>query len=284
MLMRFFALLFAWMFLVSAAFAVPAPKDWGDNEWYQYIEATVTLGLGEATGAVLEAAGQKVVTVPVLDVYSALSGAGAATKPALSKWLEKKMADAQNADDLDRLERYQAYHTALMTGDDARLKSYLKKAYAKAQGGSGSIGGDESVGIDHASTPTTFVNLGRQHEAIGVWQDSGGLKMRIYPGDGGEYIGTIESIPKTSKYAAVQGDFMFTDARAPSKTELRSNHGYTRADKADKLKEYPDSPLTITVSGDSLSLTQKCPGYNSSGWHPELKMTTQTVTYKRVGD
>ena len=94
------------VFLFAVLLAAPAhaaPKDWSDNEWYQYFEAAVTTLAGEAPGHFAKQAGTVAVT-PVTDVYAALSASGSAVKPGLTLWLHRKMEEA-----------------ALATGDNSRL-------------------------------------------------------------------------------------------------------------------------------------------------------------------
>src|SRR5690242_6985439 len=110
--MRKLLVLFA---VLIAAAAQAAPKDWSDNEWYQYFEAAVSTLAGEAPGHFARQAGTVAVT-PVTDVYSALSATGSAVKPGLTFWLHRKMEEATLAGDTARADRYQAFETALATG------------------------------------------------------------------------------------------------------------------------------------------------------------------------
>jgi len=107
---------------------LPPPKDWSNNEWYQHLEAGVGIMLGEAPGTVAKVAGTTagIAAGELVDIYSSLSAVGATAKPALHAWLQKKMREAAEAGDFDRLDRYQAYDTALSTGDNSRLKQYMK--------------------------------------------------------------------------------------------------------------------------------------------------------------
>lgn len=116
------------LLLLMTPAAQAGPADWGESDWYKYFDATVGLAAGEAySGAKVFPKGVG-GRFPVVDVYSALGGMSAAVKPGLLSWLSKKMRDAVAAGDYNRLDGYQAYHTALATGDMEPLKKVQKRA------------------------------------------------------------------------------------------------------------------------------------------------------------
>jgi hypothetical protein len=100
--------------VASSAFALSKPADWNQNDWVKFIEEGVQIGLGEA----LSKAGS---AVPLVDVYSALSGLGGVTKVGMQEWLEGKIAEASDQNNQGLVERYQAYHSCL-NGDCSRLR------------------------------------------------------------------------------------------------------------------------------------------------------------------
>lgn len=188
--MRHAAVLLLALLLTTAAHA--APKDWSDNEWYQYFEAAVTTLVGEAPGHYAKMAGTVAVT-PVTDVYAALSGAGSAVKPGLLIWLQRKMEEAHDVGDLDRADRYQAFHTALATGDDARLRGLLEEARQRAK--------EAEAASD---PPASFPKVGQlsQHPFNGRWKTTWGtMDLRI--SDDGSANGTYSY--KSTKGVAVRG-------------------------------------------------------------------------------
>ncbi len=116
-LMNKFAMaILAIIFSINAAFALAQPKDWSNNEWYQYFEMAVTTVGGEGPGHFAKQFGA-VSAAPLVDVYSALSGVGSAVKPGLIVWLRKKRVEAELAGDNERGNKYQAYESALANED-----------------------------------------------------------------------------------------------------------------------------------------------------------------------
>jgi hypothetical protein len=99
---------------VGNAFALSKPADWSQNDWEKFIEEGVQVSVGEA----LSHAGS---AVPLVDVYSALSSFGSATNVGLRLWLNRKMQDAEDANNMALVDKYQAYASCL-DGDCSRLK------------------------------------------------------------------------------------------------------------------------------------------------------------------
>lgn len=127
------------MIVLFSSSALAAPKDWSDNEWYQFFEQAVTTSLGEAPGAAAQTFGG-VAAAPIMDVYSALSGIAGASKTALTMWLQQKRITAELNNQTAKGDLYQAYETALTTGDNSRLKALLEEYDAKRRGGSPAAG------------------------------------------------------------------------------------------------------------------------------------------------
>jgi hypothetical protein len=108
----------AFLSCFGAGDAYARPADWNQNDWVKFIEEGVQIGLGEA----LSHAGS---AVPLVDVYSALSAFGGSTNVGLHKWLQAKMVDA--GDNQELINKYQAYDTCLTTPDCSRLKALAEK-------------------------------------------------------------------------------------------------------------------------------------------------------------
>ena len=111
-----------------------APADWGESDWYKFIEMTVTLTADKLHGGIkvpswMRTSKPVAGRLPLLDVYNALSAGGATAKPWLDSWLKRKMEAAVLADEMDKLDVYQAYRTAL-NGDPRRLREIQRKAQA----------------------------------------------------------------------------------------------------------------------------------------------------------
>jgi hypothetical protein len=96
--------------VASSTFALPKPADWSESDWEKFIEEGVQIGLSGALDKVGSA-------TPAVDVYAALSAFGASTNVGLRLWLNRKMAETE---DQDKINRYQAYFTCL-GGDCSRL-------------------------------------------------------------------------------------------------------------------------------------------------------------------
>jgi hypothetical protein len=107
-------LAFLFCVVASSAFALSKPADWSQSDWEKFIETGVQIGLGEA----LSKAGS---AVPLVDVYSALSAFGSSTKTGLQLWLNRKMQDAEDQNNVALVDRYQAYQSCL-NGDCSRLR------------------------------------------------------------------------------------------------------------------------------------------------------------------
>ena len=130
---RVVALALLFCVVASSAFALPKPADWSESDWEKFIEEGVQIGLSGALDKVGSA-------VPLVDVYSALSAFGSSTNVGLRLWLNRKMAETE---DPDKINKYQAYFSCL-GGDCARLKALTAAATrtvrlrpAKRRAGSG---------------------------------------------------------------------------------------------------------------------------------------------------
>lgn len=143
----------------QAAFAKPA--DWSNNEWYQFFEQAVTTSLSEAPGAAAQTFGG-VAAAPIVDVYSALSGIGSATKPALIIWLRNKRVSAELEGNTKKADLYQAYETALANDDSSRLKELLADYEAKQRGTAA-----DTKAASATEAPASQFNLN------GVWEAKG---------------------------------------------------------------------------------------------------------------
>jgi hypothetical protein len=123
--------------LLLWALVVPslaAPADWGESDWYKYIEMTVTVTMDKVHGGMKVPGWMKSTKpvggrLPLLDVYAALSAAGSSVRPGLTAWLNNKMLEANEANDLHRLNVYQAYKSAL-NGHPGPLRRLREKAQA----------------------------------------------------------------------------------------------------------------------------------------------------------
>lgn len=68
-----------------------------------------------------------VAATPIVDVYSALSGIGGATKPGLIMWLRNKRVSAELDGNINKANLYQAYETALANDDSSRFKELARQ-------------------------------------------------------------------------------------------------------------------------------------------------------------
>lgn len=283
------ALLLAASSAVDQALAFPKPADWGNNEWYQFFECAVTTVAGETPGHFAKQFGG-VAATPVVDVYSALSGAGAAVKPALITWLKQKEVEAELNNDLERLNRYQAFETALATGDDARLKSLLAEYEVKRRTLMGAQQGGVSTNVTAPSKPTTTVAVDDKiwRKMVDRWRNvQSGTEIRIYFGDGEELVAACEKVSPTSKFAVNNGDLIFTHAFASGDNKVHSTRGSAFSEKLDNLKPYDKCKVDVTISSDgkALTLVQETPKYSPSKkeWRPDV-MITVTEHFARAGD
>ncbi len=118
------------------------PSGWLEGDWEKFIEATVTIVLGEQYSRAVvfpEGVGGR---FPLVDVYSALSAMGSATKPALQLWLNNKAAEAYANEDFDQGDRYRAFYSCL-TWNACRELAEMQKAtqsYLNTEGVPQSIG------------------------------------------------------------------------------------------------------------------------------------------------
>jgi hypothetical protein len=119
------------VFIVAATQAVPAQDTsvWQAGDWMDFIEEAVTniIDYGLDVGA----AGGVGGAMPLTDLYSGLAALPHATRQGLRIMLEGRMQEANFANDLQRLDLYQAYYTALTTGDHSRLDA-LKAQHQRA--------------------------------------------------------------------------------------------------------------------------------------------------------
>ena len=115
--------------VASSAFALPQPKDWSESDWEKFIEESVGIGLSGALDKVGSA-------TPIVDLYSALSAFGSSTNVGLRLWLNRKMAETE---DPEKINRYQAFFTCL-GGDCARLKALAATGGAEATAGANAAG------------------------------------------------------------------------------------------------------------------------------------------------
>lgn len=108
------------------------PADWGESDWYKFVEMTVSVTLDKVHGGIKGIPGLSPVNgrIPAMDAYAALSAAGSSVKPGLTVWLQAKMRAAEAAGDYQRLNGYQAYYTALVNGDKGPLLQHLRKVQA----------------------------------------------------------------------------------------------------------------------------------------------------------
>lgn len=147
---RALCLLITTALLVANALVSPVradPADWGESDWYKFIEMSVSVGLDKLHGGIEQVPrwmNQKPVNgrLPLLDAYAALSAAGSTVKPGLTFWLHGKMREARDAGDWDRLDGYQAYDTALQTGNQGPLRRFLKERARRAREKSKDKGGE----------------------------------------------------------------------------------------------------------------------------------------------
>jgi hypothetical protein len=93
------------------------PADWTEDDWVKFVEEAVQIGLGDALSKTDS-------SVPLGDVYAALSSLDGSTEAGLHTYLQSKMREAADNNDTDRLDKYQAYDTCLMTADCSRLQQY----------------------------------------------------------------------------------------------------------------------------------------------------------------
>lgn len=257
----------------NAAFAIPAPKDWSNSEWYQFIEAAVTTVVGEGPGHYAKQFGG-VSAAPIMDVYSALSGVGSAVKPGLIMWLRKKAVEAQNAGDIERGNRYQAYETAIANDDNSRLKQLLTEYDEKRKG------------LAPGSTAAATAPNAQWRKMVGLWRNQdNGNEVRIYFGEGNELVGAMQTV-KTTNYSGRPGDLLFTHGYATSGNSVKSNRGICYGLKGDAIKPHDRClfQLTISADGNTLTLNRQSFQYavGATTWLDSYVM--HKLTYKRIGD
>lgn len=128
------------------------PKDWSNNEYFLFIEKAVSDTASNMHEGAAKAVGGSAMA-PLTDVYAGLSAAASASKPAFLMWLDGKIMDANDANNLDQMDRYQAFRDALATGNNQRLLS-IQKDHQKAldkQNNTSRPG--ESLPVDPATQP-----------------------------------------------------------------------------------------------------------------------------------
>jgi len=134
----------------SNAFAVPKPADWSQNDWEKFIEEGVQIGLGEALNSVGSA-------TPMVDIYSGLSAIGSSTNVGLRLWLNRKMQDAEDQNNMALVDKYQAYASCL-DGDCSKLKQLAES------GGGGGGGASAAPGAGSACLPVQTINQPESRE------------------------------------------------------------------------------------------------------------------------
>jgi hypothetical protein len=118
--------------LVPMTATATPPAQWHDSDWVKFIDSAVGIAVGEAASA----AGS---SVPIADVYSALSAIGSSTKTGLQLHLRRKIADAYAKGDDARGDRYNAFYSCL-TWDECDEMRKIEKAHEAAKPASGSEG------------------------------------------------------------------------------------------------------------------------------------------------
>lgn len=259
------------LFLVSVppALALPPPKDWSNNEWYQFFEAAVTTVVAEGPGHVAKEFGG-VSAAPIMDVYSALSGVGSAVKPGLLSWLRRKAEAAALAGDVERGNKYQAYETALANEDNSRLKELLNE-YERAKAKSRSA-------LSAQQAPW--------RKMVGRWRTQSGNTMRIYYGDPDELVAAYEYIKPDYNYAVKAGDLSFTHGFADAPNSVKSDRGLCYGLKGDGIKVHQNCKVRMTISPDaqSISVTRQDFQYPIGGKEWLSTFVMNNYTYTRVGD
>lgn len=254
---------------VSPALAFPPPKDWSNNEWYQFFEAAVTTVVAEGPGHVAKEFGG-VSAAPMMDVYSALSGVGSAVKPGLVFWLHRKAEAAALAGDVERGHKYQAYETALANEDSSRLKELLAE-YERAKAKS-------KAAVSGQQAPW--------RRMVGTWRTQSGNVMRIYFGDPNELVAAYESVKPDYGYAVRPGDLSFTHGFADAPNSIKSDRGLCYGLKGDAIKVHQNCKVRMTISPDcqSINVVRQDYQYPVGGteWLPTFVMNT--YTYTRISD
>jgi hypothetical protein len=71
--------------------------------------------------------------VPLVDVYSALSGTSGAVRAGLQIWLRRKMEEVADSNNTSLLDKYQAYYTCLTEANCSRLQQYAASSQPPPQ-------------------------------------------------------------------------------------------------------------------------------------------------------
>lgn len=121
--------------MLTPSRTLAGPADWLESDWAKFIELSITVALSKVYEGLKVPASMRTSTpvggkFPMLDAYSALSATGSSVKPGLTVWLQAKMREAADAGDYERLNGYQAYYTALTTGEKAPLEALQRRAQA----------------------------------------------------------------------------------------------------------------------------------------------------------
>lgn len=109
--------------LLACVLSVAAAQD--ESQWRTFIDQ-----VAEGTGQAVEAAIGELLPPGVDDVAAALMESPDIVKTGLQLWLQGKMRDAALAEDWNRLDRYQAFHSCLATGDCGRVQQLTATAPA----------------------------------------------------------------------------------------------------------------------------------------------------------
>jgi uncharacterized protein YegL len=107
-------LIVAALLITTSALAQTPPSQWLDNDWVKFIEASVTVTLGEQYSRAVAFPAGVGGRFPLVDVYAALSAVGGSTKTALQFHLRTKMVEAD--ENSDAYWRYWAYYVCLTHG------------------------------------------------------------------------------------------------------------------------------------------------------------------------
>lgn len=148
---------------------LPRPADWSQSDLYNFVESAVQIAVGDAHGAY----GGR---IPLVDVYSTISGVSAAVKPGMILWLRRKMADAATAEDFARFDRYNAFYTCLSKDDCTELRALEQELRDREP--VGPTTDDVAVEADDS----TSVDLDVADESVsieGPWNSSIGYTYQI---------------------------------------------------------------------------------------------------------
>ncbi len=85
----------------TALAALPPPRDWGRNDYYNAVELLAWTGVSQWQSAIGS-------STPFAEIYGAFSAVGAAFEPALKKHIQNRMTEAYLDDDTARFNRLQA--------------------------------------------------------------------------------------------------------------------------------------------------------------------------------